>query len=284
MRKKRLKRMAALALVFVLMAGAVIPAAAYANAAGMDMDALENDAAGSRTGAADGSGNGSVGEEQEPVLYRETDRPGLEPAEVLEAEKRQPETEEDADSSGEDKPVPREDEPVPGGEVEDVALSEGEIETFGAGDTMTVQMASAPVLMASGPADSMNVSCSGYAKYCGHSMGIKYVSESGAYNNHLVYCLELSKNTTAGAVGASGPGSSIKPEITYCLVNGARMLNGTCYNSKYSEGSAPADYFITGAAIHVLNGEVGLGYYDNGSSVYYKIAALVSDAENYDMV
>ena len=83
--------MAALALVFVLMAGAVIPAAAYANAAGMDMDALENDAAGSRTRAADGSGNGSVGEKQEPVLYRETDRPGLEPAEVFEAGERQPE-------------------------------------------------------------------------------------------------------------------------------------------------------------------------------------------------
>lgn len=289
MRKKRLKRMAALALVFVLMAGAVFPAAAYANAAGTDMDALENDVAGSRTGAADGSGNGSAGEGQEPVLYREADRPDLELEEVLEAEETQPETEEDVGSSGEDEPVPREDEPipgedkpVPGGESEEISLSDGEIETFGAGDTMTVRMASAPVLRASGSADSMNVSCSGYAKYCGHSMGIKYVSESGAYNNHLVYCLELSKNTTAGAVGASGPGSSIKPEITYCLVNGARMLNGTCYNSKYSEGSAPADYFITGAAIHVLNGEVGLGYYDNGSSVYYKIAALVSDAENYD--
>ncbi len=364
MRKKKLKRMAALALVFVLMAGAAFPAATYANVAGTDMGALENDAAGSRTGVADGSGNGFVGEEQEPVLYRETDRPDLEPAEVAETEDiivaagygfdveqsfdgisydsqavsvsyyagkgsydgdkpgdysayykvvpvsgkapylicrtvsvREPETavveerkieerqrakEEEEGSSGKNEPAPGEDEPVPGGGLEDVSLSDGEIETFGAGDTMMVKVASAPVLRAAGPADSMNVSCSGYAKYCSHSMGIKYVSESGAYNNHLVYCLELGKNTTAGAVGASGSGSNIKPEITYCLVNGARMLNETCYNGKYSEGSASADYFITGAAIHVLNGEVGLGYYDNGSSVYYKIAALVSDAENYD--
>ena len=86
MRKKKLKRMAALALVFVLMAGAAFPAATYANVAATDMGALENDAAGSRTGVADGSENGFVGEEQEPVLYRETDRPDLEPAEVAETE------------------------------------------------------------------------------------------------------------------------------------------------------------------------------------------------------
>ena len=66
------------------------------------------------------------------------------------------------------------------------------------------------------------------------------------------------------------------------MVNGARTLNGTCHNSKYSAGSAAADYFITGASIHVLNGEVKLSYYNNGSSVYKKIAAMVEDAKNYD--
>lgn len=356
MKKKRLKRVMALAMAFVMVMGTVIPISAYANAAGPDADTVAGSVEESQTVAADGSGNGFVEEEQEPALYRETDRPDLEPAEVvaaediivavgygfdveksfdgisyddkavkvsyymgkgsfdgdktgdysayykvepisgktpylicrtisvrelevavedsLQVEEGQMETEKDR-GGGEDVPAPGED-------MKEVSLSDGEIETFGSGDTMMIQAASAPVLRAAGSADSMNVSCSGYAKYCGHSMGIKYVSESGAYNNHLVYCLELSKNTTAGAVGASGPGSSIKPEITYCLVNGARMLNETCCNGKYSEGSAPADYFITGAAIHVLNGEVGLGYYDNGSSVYYKIAALVSDAENYD--
>ncbi|MCM1203700.1 MAG: prealbumin-like fold domain-containing protein, partial [Bacteroidales bacterium] len=165
-----------------------------------------------------------------------------------------------------------------------VSLSDGEIETFGAGDSMVIRMASAPVLKAAAKSsgDSMKVSNNGYAKYCGHSIGIKYISESGDYHNHLVYCLNLNKNTTNGTVGSSASKSSIKPEITFCMVNGARKLNGTCHNSKYSAGSASADYFITSAAIHVLNGEVKLSYYNNGSSVYSKIAALVSDAKNYD--
>ena len=58
-------------------------------------------------------------------------------------------------------------------------------------------------------------------------------------------------------------------------------LSGPCHNSKYSAGSAAADYFITGASIHVLNGEVKLSYYNNGSSVYKKIAAMVEDAKKY---
>lgn len=32
----------------------------------------------------------------------------------------------------------------------------------------------------------------------------------------------------------------------------------------------------------MLNGEVKLSYYNNGSSVYKKIAALVGDAKDYD--
>lgn len=264
MTKKRLRRAMALAMAFVLIVGVAIPVVAYANAAGS-------------------GGDCQTEVEQEPMLYDKVERTDLEQAEsgtvsVCEPETAveknqesgdgQPETEKDGGSSGED--------------GKEIFLSDGEIETFGAGDTMMIQMASAPVLRAAGAPDSMQVSCGGYAKYCGHSMGIKYISEPGDYNSHLVYCLELNRNTTNGTVGASGSGSSIKPEITYCMVNGARMLNGICYNVKYSEGSAPADYFITGAAIHVLNGEVGLSYYDNGSSVYYKIAALVSDAQNYN--
>ena len=168
-------------------------------------------------------------------------------------------------------------------ELSQTALSEGEMENFQAGDDMVIQMASLPVLMAAASNnDRMKVSCSGYAKYCGHSIGIKYISESGAYYHHLVFCLNLNKNSTNGTVESSASKSSIKPEITYCMVNGARTLNKTCHNSKYSAGSASADYFITSAAIHVLNGEVKLSYYNNGSSVYNKISALVSDAKNYD--
>ena len=204
---------------------------------------------------------------------------------------------EDQDGSGEEEPAPGEEErqvSPSDGEKEQagtspdeadgkILLSEGELENFGTGDTMMVRMASAPVLKAAAKSsDSMKVSCSGYAKYCGHSMGIKYILESGKYHNHLVYCLNLNKNTTNGNVGASGSKSSIKPEITFCMVNGARTLNGTCHNSKYSAGSASADYFITGASIHVLNGEVKLSYYNNGSSVYNKIAEMVADAKNYD--
>ena len=97
---------------------------------------------------------------------------------------------------------------------------------------------SEPLLMAAaapatgtkdGP-DKMKVSNAGYAKYCGHSMGIKYVSESGDYKNHLVYCLDMNKNTTNGDVSSSSTKSNVKPTITYCLVNGARTLNGTCHN------------------------------------------------------
>ena len=165
------------------------------------------------------------------------------------------------------------------------SLSEGEISGFSVGDTMMIQMASMPVLKAAAKAsgkDSMKVACSGYAKYCGHSTGIKYISESGDYYHRLVYCMNLNKNTTNGKVESSTSKSSIKPEITFCLVNGARKLNGKCNNSKYSADSASADYFITSAAIHVLNGEVKLSYYNNGSNVYKKISTLVSDAKNYD--
>ena len=353
MTKKRLKRVMALVMAFVLTVGAVIPTAAYANATGPGAD------------VADSSGTSQAEAEQEPVLYDETDRTDLEPAEIVTAEDiivaagygfdveksfdgisyddkavkvsyyakqgsfdgnkpgdystyykaepvsgktpylicrtvsvREPETaveesrepEEDQDGSGEEEPAPGEGEREvtpsdadAGKKGAESLLSEGEIETFGTGDTMMVRMASAPVLKAAAKSsDSMKVSCSGYAKYCGHSMGIKYISQSGDYHNHLVYCLNLNKNTTNGNVGASGSKSSIKPEITFCMVNGARTLNGKCHNSKYSAGSASADYFITGASIHVLNGEVKLGYYNNGSSVYKKIEALVSDAKKYD--
>ena len=54
------------------------------------------------------------------------------------------------------------------------------------------------------------------------------------------------------------------------MVNGARTLNGTCHNKDYSSGSAAQDYFITGASIHILNGEVSLSYYNNGSSTTYQ--------------
>ena len=377
MTKKRLKRATALAMALVLMMGAVLPTAAYANATGADMDV--HDTAVSQSEAADGSESSSAETGQEPLLYNETDRPDLELAEIVVAEDiivaagygfdveqsfdgisydgkavkvsyyagqgsfdgnkpgdyttyykaepvsgktpylicrtisvREPETAveesresedgkqgtgEDDGSSGEEGPAPGEGnkeispsdgeqeqkEPASGKADGQELLSEGELEALDAGDTMMIRMASTPMLMAAADSsDSMKVSCSGYAKYCGHSMGIKYISESGKYHNHLVYCLNLNKNTTNGNVGASGSKSSIKPEITFCMVNGARTLNGKCHNSKYSAGSASADYFITGASIHVLNGEVKLSYYNNGSNVYNKIAAMVADAKNYD--
>ena len=124
-------------------------------------------------------------------------------------------TGEDDGSSGEEDPAPGEGErqvspsdgereqegTSPGGDDGQDLLSEGELEDFGAGDTMMVHMASASVLKAAAKSsDSMKVSCSGYTKYCGHSMGIKYISESGKYHSHLVYCLNLNKNTTSGDV------------------------------------------------------------------------------------
>ncbi len=117
-------------------------------------------------------------------------------------------------------------------------LSIGEIEELTIEMPMMFMAVSEPLLMAAaapatgtkdGP-DKMKVSNAGYAKYCGHSMGIKYVSESGDYKNHLVYCLDMNKNTTNGDVSSSSTKSNVKPTITYCLVNGARTLNGTCHN------------------------------------------------------
>lgn len=127
--------------------------------------------------------------------------------------------------------------------------------------------------------DTMKVSYSGYASYCGHRTGIKYISESGNYKNHLVYCMDMHRNTTSGTVTAGG---KVKAQITFCLVNGARTLGGKCHTNKYSSGSASADYFITSAAIHVLNGEVKLSYYNDGSGVYKNIEQMVTDAKNLD--
>lgn len=255
MTKKRLKRITALVLAIVLTVGAVVPTATYANATGLGADA-----------AVGNDGDSQTKMEQEPVLYDETDRPDLEPAEIVTAEDiivaagygfdveksfdgisyddkavkvsyyvkqgpfdgnkpgdystyyraepvsgktpylicrtvsvREPETAmEESRESGEDQDGSGEEEPAPGegeGEVSpsdadagkkgaESLLSEGEIETFGTGDTMMVRMASAPVLKAAAKSsDSMKVSCSSYAKYCGHSMGIKYISQSGDYSH-----------------------------------------------------------------------------------------------------
>jgi len=94
------------------------------------------------------------------------------------------------------------------------------------------------------------------------------------------FYMDMHKNSTSGTVSASS--GKVKAEITFCLVNGARKLGGTCHTSKYSAGSASADYFVTSAAIHVLNGEASLSYYNNGSKVYKNIAEMVSDAKKYD--
>jgi hypothetical protein len=133
------------------------------------------------------------------------------------------------------------------------------------------------VVYAAESKDKMKVSYSGYASYCKHRIGIKYISESGDYYKNLVYCMDLKKNTTSGTVSAGG---KVNAKITFCLVNGARTLGGKCHTSKYSAGSANADYFITSASIHVLNGEVKLSYYNDGSSVYKKIEQMVTDAKN----
>lgn len=127
--------------------------------------------------------------------------------------------------------------------------------------------------------DKMKVSYSGYAGYCGHRTGIKYISEEGDYYKHLVYCMDMKKNSTNGTVTAGG---KIKAQITFCLLNGARTLGGKCHTSKYSSNSAEADYFITSAAIHVLNGEVKLSYYNDGSGVYKNIEQMVNDAKKLD--
>lgn len=199
---------------------------------------------------------------------------------------REPETAKTDNDSGEI--GNEEDEP---GETEVPDLAEGEMPELTTDNPITFRLTSESVMMAatfdisaksrSASKDSMKVSNNGYARYCGHSIGIKYISESGDYYHHLVYCLDMNKNTTSGTVSSSGSTSNIKPVITYCLVNGARKLNGTCHNSKYSSGSATQDYFITSAAIHVLNGEVSLSYYNNGSGTYSKISTLVADAKKH---
>ena len=180
-----------------------------------------------------------------------------------------------------DEETAREDDEEAEEETEDGELAKGEIEQVKDGSLQIMMNSVSAVQAMSATAGSgLKVSYSGYAAYCGRQMGIKYISTSGDYYKHLVYCMDMNKNTTNGNVSASS--GKVKPEITYCLVNGARTLGGKCNNNKYSAGVASEDYFITGAAIHVLNGEVGLSYYNNGSSTYTKIATLVADAKNYD--
>lgn len=201
---------------------------------------------------------------------------------------REPETAKTADvSSDSGKTGDGEDEQ---GEAEVSDLAEGEMTELTTDNPVTFKLTSEAVMMAAtfnatteraSSKDSMKVSNDGYAAFCGRRMGVKYISESGDYHNHLVYCLDMNKNTTNGTVSSSASTSKIKPTITYCLVNGARKLNGKCHNDKYSSGNAKEDYFITGAAIHVLNGEVGLSYYNNGSSTYKKIASMVGDAKKH---
>lgn len=168
-------------------------------------------------------------------------------------------------------------------DFEEYPLSDGEIESLQSNmAAMSIRLDDGPVLRTAKAKakDSMKVAYSGYAKYCGRSTAIKYISESGDYYHHLVYCMDMHKNSTSGTVSETS--GKVKAEITFCLVNGARKLGGTCHTSKYSSGSASADYFITSAAIHVLNGEVSLSYYNNGSGVYKNIAEMVSDAKKYD--
>lgn len=125
-------------------------------------------------------------------------------------------------------------------------------------------------------ADTMKVEYSGYVSYCNHKIGYKFIA-SGEYKDCLAYCMDLKKNTTTGTI-TSGT-KKIPAKITFCLVNGARKKGEQCHTSKYSSGDAKADYFITSAAIHVLNGEVKLSYYNNGSGVYKNIEQMVEDAK-----
>lgn len=185
-------------------------------------------------------------------------------------------TEDDPGSGDEEEPAPE------GKETEYVDLDTKIVQGLSIQRAPVAMLKAAPASGTKDGKDSMKVGASGYARYCGHSMGIKYISESGDYYHHSVYCLDLNKKTTNGSVSKSGTGK-VKPEITYCLVNGVRTYNGKCHNDKYSSGNATEDYFITGAAIHVLNGEVKLSYYSKGNTgTYKKISALVADAKNYD--
>ncbi len=133
-----------------------------------------------------------------------------------------------------------------------------------------------PAKVANAASDTLKVSYDGYVSYCGRQTGYKYVSSSGDYHNRLVYCLDVGKNTTEGTIVS---GKNVNAKITFCLVNGARKKGGLCVNDKYSSGSAQKDYFITGAAIHVLNGEVKLSYFNDGSGVYKNIKQMVEDAK-----
>ena len=71
--------------------------------------------------------------------------------------------------------------------------------------------------------NKMKVSYSGYAGYCGHRTGIKYISEEGDYYKHLVYCMDMKKNTTNGTVSAGG---KVKAQITFCLARAAPAACG----------------------------------------------------------
>lgn len=84
-------------------------------------------------------------------------------------------TEDDPGSGDEEEPAPE------GKETEYVDLDTKIVQGLSIQRAPVAMLKAAPASGTKDGKDSMKVGASGYARYCGHSMGIKYISESGDY-------------------------------------------------------------------------------------------------------
>lgn len=92
-------------------------------------------------------------------------------------------------------------EPAPGSEdTEYIDLDTQIVKGLSIQRAPAAMLKAAPATGTKDGKDSMKVGFSGYAKFCGRSMGVKYISESGDYYHHSVYCLDLNKKTTNGKI------------------------------------------------------------------------------------
>lgn len=94
------------------------------------------------------------------------------------------------------------------------------------------------------------------------AMGIKYIvgdeqNVDGAGRRRYVYCLEFAKDSPINGLTMQHVGWAGKP-VAYALYYGAVYYGQPCRKAEYSTGNWQMDYFVTQAAVHILNGEFTL--------------------------
>lgn len=133
------------------------------------------------------------------------------------------------------------------------------------------------------------------SSYPNMGMGMKYIvgddkNPDGGGKWRYVYCLEFSKDSPEGGLSMEYVGWANR-QVSYALYYGAVYYGYPCRYAPYSTGDWQMDYYVTQAAIHILNGEFTLAAMQKGMNAsnatqaeknlaYDRINRLVSDAQN----